>query len=83
MCSYLVVQLLLGLARNIIVLENPQWRLSIYHCSIAISNAVWIGYFIESLNLGITNRLVNVFCNNKYVIFLIKVEHIVLNVFTH
>jgi len=33
MCSYLVVQLFLSLARNGIVLQNPQWRLRIYHAA--------------------------------------------------
>jgi hypothetical protein len=41
-------------------------------CSIAVSNAVWIGRFVESLNLGIPIKLVNVFCNNKFAISLIK-----------
>jgi hypothetical protein len=41
-------------------------------CSIVISNVVWIGRFIESLNLSINNRPVNVFCDNKSAISLIK-----------
>jgi hypothetical protein len=41
-------------------------------CSTTASNVVWIERFIESLNLGINNRPVNVFCNNKSTISLIK-----------
>jgi hypothetical protein len=37
-------------------------------CSTAASNAVWIGHFVES----IPNRSVNVFCDNKSAISLIK-----------
>jgi hypothetical protein len=40
--------------------------------STAVSNVVWIERFIESLNLSINNRPVNVFCNNKSTISLIK-----------
>jgi hypothetical protein len=41
-------------------------------CSTTASNAVWIGRFVESLNIGIPNRPVNVFCDNKSTISLIK-----------
>jgi len=41
-------------------------------CSTIVSNAVWIRRFIESLNLCIPNRPVNVFCDNKSAISLIK-----------
>ena len=41
-------------------------------CSTTASNAVWIGRFVESLNIGIPNRPVNVFCDNKSAISLIK-----------
>jgi hypothetical protein len=41
-------------------------------CSTTVSNVVWIGRFIESLNLGINNRPVNVFYDNKSTIYLIK-----------
>jgi hypothetical protein len=41
-------------------------------CNTTVSNAVWIRHFVESLNLGIFNRPVNVFCNNKFAISLIK-----------
>ena len=41
-------------------------------CSTTVSNVAWIGRFTESLNLGILNRLVNVFCDIKSAISLIK-----------
>jgi hypothetical protein len=41
-------------------------------CSTAVSNAVWIQRFIKSLNLGIQDGPVNVFCDNKSAISLIK-----------
>jgi hypothetical protein len=41
-------------------------------CSTAVSNAVWIKRFMESLKLDMQDRLVNVFCDNKSAILLIK-----------
>jgi hypothetical protein len=41
-------------------------------CNTAVSNAAWIGCFVESLNLGISNKPVNVFCDIKSAISLIK-----------
>jgi hypothetical protein len=39
---------------------------------IAASNAVWIKQFVDILKLGIPNKLINVFYDNKSVISLIK-----------
>ena len=41
-------------------------------CSTSVSNAVWIRRFVDSLKLDIQDRLVNVFCDNKFAISLIK-----------
>jgi hypothetical protein len=41
-------------------------------CNIAVSNVVWIKHFVESLKLDIYDRPVNVFCDNKSAISLIK-----------
>ena len=41
-------------------------------CSTAVSNAVWIKRFVDSLKLGIPSRPINVFCDNKSAISLIK-----------
>ena len=41
-------------------------------CSTAVSNAVWIKYFVDSLKLDMQDRLENVFCDNKFAISLIK-----------
>ena len=41
-------------------------------CSTAISEAVWIKWFIDSLKLGIPNKPVDVFYDNKFGISLIK-----------
>ena len=41
-------------------------------CSTAVSEAVWIKRFVDSLKLSIPNRLVDVFCDNKSAILLIK-----------
>jgi hypothetical protein len=42
-------------------------------CSSAVSNdVVWIKRFIESLNLGLNNKPVNMFYDNKSAISLIK-----------
>jgi hypothetical protein len=41
-------------------------------CSSAVSNAVWIKRFIESLNLGLNCKPVNMFCDSKSAISLIK-----------
>uniref|UniRef100_A0A2N9G0N8 CCHC-type domain-containing protein n=1 Tax=Fagus sylvatica TaxID=28930 RepID=A0A2N9G0N8_FAGSY len=41
-------------------------------CSIAVSNAVWIKHFVNSLKLDMQDRPINVFCDNKSVISLIK-----------
>ena len=41
-------------------------------CSTAVSNAVWIKRFVDSLKLDMYDRLVNVFCNNKSSISLTK-----------
>jgi hypothetical protein len=43
-------------------------------CSTIVSNAVWIQHFVKSLNLGMQDGPVNVFCDNKSAISLIKVE---------
>jgi hypothetical protein len=37
-----------------------------------ISNTVWIKHFVESLNLGLNSKPVNMFCDNKFAISLIK-----------
>ena len=41
-------------------------------CSIAVSNVVWIKRFVNSLKFDMQDRPVNVFCDNKSAIFLIK-----------
>uniref|UniRef100_A0A2N9ELZ6 Reverse transcriptase Ty1/copia-type domain-containing protein n=1 Tax=Fagus sylvatica TaxID=28930 RepID=A0A2N9ELZ6_FAGSY len=41
-------------------------------CSTAVSNAVWIKRFMDSLKLDMQDRPVNVFCDNKSTISLIK-----------
>ena len=41
-------------------------------CSTSVSNAVWIRRFVDSLKLDIQDRLVNVFCDNKFAISSIK-----------
>uniref|UniRef100_A0A2N9F1D9 Reverse transcriptase Ty1/copia-type domain-containing protein n=1 Tax=Fagus sylvatica TaxID=28930 RepID=A0A2N9F1D9_FAGSY len=41
-------------------------------CSTAVSNAVWIKRFVDSLKLDMQDRPVNVFCDNKSAISLIK-----------
>jgi hypothetical protein len=41
-------------------------------CSTAVNNAVWIKRFVDSLKLDMQERPVNVFCNNKSAISLIK-----------
>jgi hypothetical protein len=41
-------------------------------CSTAVSNAVWIKRFVDSLKLDMQDRPVNVFCENKSAISLIK-----------
>ena len=41
-------------------------------CSTAVSNVVWIKRFMESLKLDMQDRWVNVFCDNKSAISLIK-----------
>jgi hypothetical protein len=41
-------------------------------CSTTISNAVWIKRFVDSLKLDMQDRPVNVFCDNKSTISLIK-----------
>jgi hypothetical protein len=41
-------------------------------CSIAVSNVVWIKRFVNSLKLDMQDRPVNVFCDNKSAISLIK-----------
>jgi hypothetical protein len=41
-------------------------------CSTAVSNAVWIKRFVDSLKLDMQDRPVNVFCDNKSSISLIK-----------
>jgi hypothetical protein len=73
MCSCLVERSFLGLERNKIALQNPLWKMNIYHE--VVSNAVWIKHFVESLNLGLNSKLVNMFCDNKFAISLNKSEH--------
>jgi hypothetical protein len=41
-------------------------------CNSVVSNAVWIKQFIESLNLGLNCKPVNIFCDSKSAISLIK-----------
>ena len=41
-------------------------------CITAVSNTVWIKHFVDSLKLDMQERLVNVFCDNKSAISLIK-----------
>uniref|UniRef100_A0A2N9F3D5 Reverse transcriptase Ty1/copia-type domain-containing protein n=1 Tax=Fagus sylvatica TaxID=28930 RepID=A0A2N9F3D5_FAGSY len=41
-------------------------------CSTAVSNVVWIKRFVDSLKLDVQDRPVNVFCDNKFAISLIK-----------
>ena len=41
-------------------------------CNIAVSNAIWIKRFVDSLKLDMQDRPINVFCNNKSTISLIK-----------
>ena len=41
-------------------------------CSTTVSNAVWIKRFVDSLKLDMQDRPVNVFCDNKSAISLIK-----------
>ena len=41
-------------------------------CSTAVNNAVWIKRFVDSLKLDMQDRPVNVFCENKSAISLIK-----------
>lgn len=41
-------------------------------CSSIMSNEVWMKHFIESLKLGASIELINVFCDNQSVISLIK-----------
>jgi hypothetical protein len=41
-------------------------------CCSAVSNAVWIKRFIESLNLCLNSKPINMFCDSKSVISLIK-----------
>ena len=41
-------------------------------CSTTVSNAVWIKCFVDSLKLDMQDRPVNVFCDNKSAISLIK-----------
>jgi hypothetical protein len=41
-------------------------------CNTAVSNVVWIKHFVESLKLDMYDRPVNVFCDNKSAISLIK-----------
>ena len=41
-------------------------------CNTAVNNAVWIKRFVDSLKLDMQDRLVNVFCENKSAISLIK-----------
>ena len=41
-------------------------------CSPTVSNAVWIKRFVDSLKLDMQDKPVNVFCNNKSAISLIK-----------
>ena len=43
-------------------------------CSTAVSNTVWIKRFVDSLKLDKQDRPVNVFCDNKSAISLIKSE---------
>ncbi|MBT0984615.1 Ty1/Copia family ribonuclease HI, partial [Salmonella enterica subsp. enterica serovar Typhimurium] len=37
-----------------------------------VSTAIWVKGFIDNLNIGIPKELVNVFCDNKSAIFMIK-----------
>jgi hypothetical protein len=41
-------------------------------CSTTVSNAMWIKHFVESLNLDLNCKSVNMFCDNKSAISLIK-----------
>ena len=41
-------------------------------CNTAVSNAVWIKRFVDNLKLDMQDKLVNVFCDNKSIISLIK-----------
>jgi hypothetical protein len=41
-------------------------------CNKTISNAVWIKCFVDSLNLDIPSKPINVFCDYKSTILLIK-----------
>ena len=41
-------------------------------CSTTVSNAVWIKRFVDSLKLDMYDRPLNVFCNDKFAISLIK-----------
>ena len=41
-------------------------------CSKGVSNAVWIKLFMDSLKLDMQDKPVNVFCDNKSAISLIK-----------
>ena len=41
-------------------------------CSTAVSEAIWIKQFVDNLKLSIPNRPVDVFCDNKSAISLIK-----------
>ena len=41
-------------------------------CSTTVSEAIWIKWFVDSLKLGIPNRPIDVFCDNKSAISLIK-----------
>ena len=42
-------------------------------CNTAVSEAIWIKRFVDSLKLSIPNRLIDVFCGNKSAISLIKI----------
>jgi hypothetical protein len=43
-------------------------------CNTKVINAVWIKWFVGSLNLGIPSKPINVFCDNKFVVSLIKIQ---------
>jgi hypothetical protein len=41
-------------------------------CSTTISNVFYVKHFVNSLNLGIPNKLIKVFCDIMFTILLIK-----------
>lgn len=52
--------------------SNKQTRVVRYTMEAEVTYALWIGHFIEELKIDLLNKPINVFCDNKSLISLIK-----------